>query len=134
LRDREADFDHLGVKIVVVTFANNFMARSYVDDTRLAWPLLVDENRSVYQNYSMLSASFWDIWGPKTWLAYARELLKGKHLVKSEDDIYQRGGDVLIDPQGIVRLHHVGTGPADRPGVGLILRMIRMQRSTERQD
>lgn len=112
------------MKIVVVTFANDFMARTYVDDTGLVWPLLVDENRSVYRNYGMLAASFWDIWGAKTWLAYARELLKGKHLVKSGEDIYQRGGDVLIDPQGIVRLHHIGTGPADRPAPEAIMRTI----------
>jgi hypothetical protein len=28
------------------------------------------------------------------------------------------GGDVLIDPGGIVRLHHTGVGPADRPVIG----------------
>jgi len=72
----------------------------------------------------MLSASFWDIWGPKTCLVYARELIKGNRLVKSEEDIYQRGGDVLIDPQGIVRLHHIGTGPADRPLPETIIRTI----------
>ena len=124
MRERETDFERLDVKIVVVTFSNDFMARSYVDDTAITWPLLIDENRSVYRNYGMLSASFWDIWGPGTWLAYARELLKGNHLVKSEDDIYQRGGDVLIDPQGIVRLHHIGTGPADRPLPETIIRTI----------
>jgi peroxiredoxin len=124
LRERETDFERLNVKMVVVTFANDFMARSYVTDTRLVWPLLIDETRSVYKNYSMLSASFWDIWGPKTWLVYARELLKGNHLVKSEEDIYQRGGDVLIDPQGIVHLHHIGTGPAERPAPEAIIKII----------
>jgi len=100
---------------VVVTFAHDFLARSYVEDTALTWPLLIDGDRQTYSAYGMLNASFWDIWGPKTWLVYGRELLKGRKLEKSEDDIYQRGGDVLIDPQGIVRLHHVGDGPADRP-------------------
>jgi len=28
---------------------------------------------------------------------------------------------VLIDPDGIVRLHHVGEGPADRPAVSDLL-------------
>lgn len=114
----------MGLKVVVVTFAHDFLARSYVQDTGLTWPLLIDSNRQVYRSYGMLTAAFWDIWGPRTWLVYARELLKGNKLVKSKDDIYQRGGDVLIDPQGIVRLHHVGSGPADRPAVDLILSKI----------
>lgn len=72
----------------------------------------------------MLSASFWDVWGPKTWWAYLKEIAKGKRLKKSEGDIFQRGGDVLIDPGGTVRLHHIGVGPADRPTVKALLKTI----------
>jgi peroxiredoxin len=113
-----------GLKVIVVTFAHDFMARSYVEDTGLTWPLLIDRDRQTYSAYGMLTASFWDIWGPSTWLVYGRELFKGRKLEKSEDDIYQRGGDVLIDPSGIVRLHHVGNGPADRPEAEQIFRII----------
>jgi hypothetical protein len=34
---------------------------------------------------------------------------------------------VLIDPAGIVQLHHIGQGPADRPPVSLILNLVRQQ-------
>jgi hypothetical protein len=77
----------------------------------------------------MLSASFWDIWGPKTWWAYLKEFIKGEKLRKSEGDVFQRGGDVLIDPNGIVVLHHIGVGPADRPAVESILEMVDMSPS-----
>jgi len=53
-----------------------------------------------------------------------KEMLKGQKLRKPTGDIFQRGGDVLIDPTGIVRLHHVGKGPADRPTVETILHRI----------
>lgn len=124
MRDHELEFSKENVKIVVITFANDFLARAYVEDTRLSWPLLIDDKRETYKNYGMLHASFWDIWGPRTWWAYFKELLKGQKLQKSADDIFQRGGDVLIDPQGIVRLHHIGNGPADRPAVLRILQQI----------
>ncbi len=101
------------------------MARAYVEETELQWPLLVDPERKLYQAYGMLQASFWDIWGPSTWLAYARELLRGQKLHESDEDVNQRGGDVLIDPQGNVRLHHIGRGPADRPSVESIIALIR---------
>lgn len=109
----------------MVTFENDYFARAYVEETALSWPLLIDTTRDVYRNYGMLSASFWDVWGPKTWWAYLKELVKGRRLQKSEGDIFQRGGDVLIDPHGIVRLHHVGTGPADRPAVDGLLHMVK---------
>jgi hypothetical protein len=124
LRDREEEFRGRKVRIVVVTFENDFLARAYVEDTSLTWPLLVDDIRETYRAYGMLSASFWDIWGPKTWWVYLKEILKGERMRKSEGDISQRGGDVLIDPDGIVSLHHVGAGPADRPPVERLLQRI----------
>lgn len=124
MRERETQFKAWGLKVVVVTFANDFLARTYVEDTALSWPLLIDSDRQLYRSYDMLTASLWDIWGPRTWLVYGRELLKGQKLEASQDDIYQRGGDVLIDPEGIIRLHHVGDGPADRPEAAQIFKII----------
>jgi peroxiredoxin len=124
LRDHENEFTRRNVKIAVVTFEDGFLARSYVAETSLTWPLLVDDTRETYRNYGMLSASFWDVWGPKTWWVYLKQIMKGERLRKSEGDIYQRGGDVLIDPNGIVSLHHVCTGPADRPAIGTILNKV----------
>jgi hypothetical protein len=124
LRDHEGEFRKLNVIIVVVTFENDFFARSYVEETNLDWPLLIDGSRETYASYGMLNASFLDIWGPRSWLAYMQEALKGRLPKSSQGDIFQRGGDVLIDPDGIVRLHHVGAGPADRPDVATILQKI----------
>jgi peroxiredoxin len=124
LRDHAADFAGRNVKIIVITFESGYFARRYVEETSLTWPLLVDDNRETYRNYGLLSASFWDIWGPRTWWVYFREIVKGGKIRKSEGDIFQRGGDVLVDPKGIVRLHHIGRGPADRPTVEMILKTI----------
>lgn len=124
MRDHEEEFVRRNVRIAVVTFEAGLLARGYVEDNSLFWPLLVDDTRETYRNYGMLSASFWDVWGPKTWRAYLREIAKGRKLRKSEGDIFQRGGDVLIDPDGTVRLHHVGVGPGDRPSVKALLKTI----------
>jgi alkyl hydroperoxide reductase subunit AhpC len=124
LRDNEEEFSKKNVKILVVTFENNLLSRSYVEETSLPWPLIIDESRELYNSYGMRYASFWDIWGPRTWLAYIREIIKGQKLIKSEADVMQRGGDILIDPNGIVQMHHVSKGPADRPSVEMILHII----------
>ena len=125
---QHTELEALGVQVAVVTFEANELARAYVGDTGLRWPLLVDERRELYHAYGMLRASFWDVWGPATWLAYLRALRRGQRLVRRHDesdaDVHQRGGDVLIDPAGVVRLHHVGEGPADRPAVSEIFAQI----------
>ena len=114
----------LGVDVAVITFEAGFLARAYVEETGLEWPLLVDETREVYRAYDMLEAGFWDVWGLRTWWAYLKEIASGAKLQKSEGDVDQRGGDVLVDPEGIVRAHHVGSGPADRPAVAELLGVV----------
>jgi hypothetical protein len=125
LRDREEELRKRDVEVVVVTFEAGPLALGYAEETSLQWPLLVDAHRVIYREYGMLSASFGDVWGPQTWWAYLKAILHGDRPRKSEGDIYQRGGDVLVDPEGIVRLHHVGKGPADRPSVDEILARVR---------
>jgi peroxiredoxin len=124
LRDHEEEFSRQNAKIVVVTFEDRPSSRRYVEETALPWPLMIDETRELYRSYGMLPGSFWDIWGPRTWLAYLKEIIKGQKLRKSEADVMQRGGDVLIDPDGIVQMHHVAKGPAYRPRVETILQVI----------
>jgi len=124
LRERKDELLRKNIKVVVVTFEAGFLARRYMEETGLEWPLLVDANRDIYRAYGMLDAGFWDVWGPSTWLAYLKEIRRGRLPNKSSGDIRQRGGDVLIDAEGIVRLHHVGFGPADRPEVAAILQAI----------
>ena len=108
----------------MVTFEAGYFARSYVQETGLKWPLLVDDKREAYRAYDMLEAGFWDIWGPKTVWAYLKELAHGRFPKRSEGDVSQRGGNVLIDPAGLVRFHHIGQGPGDRPSADVLLQVL----------
>ena len=109
----------------MVTFEKEQEASAFTCKTGLPWPLLMDPEKKLYTAYGMSNAGFFDIWGLETWKAYVRELICGRLPKRSNGDIYQRGGDVLIDPQGMVRIHHVGTGPADRPSVESILTLMK---------
>ena len=132
MQQYEDELDKRDVKVVVVTFEAGFLARAYIEDTGLRWPLLIDTTRELYRAYGMLEAGFWDIWGPGTWWAYFKEFARGRLPKKSEGDISQRGGDVLVDPGGTVQIHHVGRGPGDRPSARSILAAVPMEhRSVE---
>ena len=126
VQQAERIFTELGVQIVVITFQAGDFARAYVEETGLRWPLLVDERRQLYHAYGMRKARLWDLVGPAVWWTYFLELLRGQLPHWPQADTQQQGGDVLIDPAGIVRFHHVGAGPADRPSVEELLRVRRM--------
>ncbi|MPY86969.1 MAG: redoxin domain-containing protein [Luteitalea sp.] len=121
LQQHEQTFNDLATRIAVVTFETTPFARAYVDDMKISWPLLIDSDRTLYHAYGMHRARLWDLWGPGTWWAYAKELARGKLPGRPHADTSQLGGDVLIDPSGIVRFHYVGVGPADRPSITAIL-------------
>lgn len=104
-----------------MTFEDAGAARAYVAETGLRWPLLVDTERRLYRAYGMRKARLRHLWGAATFRAYWREARLGRLPRLPRADTRQQGGNVLIDPDGRVRFHHVGLGPADRPAVESLL-------------
>jgi hypothetical protein len=125
LREVENTLNELHVNTAVVTFEAGALAQAYIRDTNLKWPLLVDEDRTLYTAYGMEHGTLWNIYGPPAWWIYAKLLAKGRKLKTSRSDFQQLGGDILIDPDGTVQIHHVGIGPADRPTVESILNRVK---------
>ena len=125
LHQQEGALRALNVRVAVVTFETVASARRYLTDMDLPWPLLLDETRDLYRAYGMERGKWWQIYSPGTLWAYLQLVLGGRKLEASEGDTSQLGGDVLIDPDGIVRLHHVSANPADRPSVEELLSLVR---------
>ena len=117
LQHARDELDRLQIQTRVVTFEGRAEAVEYLDETGLIWPLLLDTDRRLYRAYDMRMARLRHLWGLATMRAYAREALRGRFPRLPRADAAQQGGDVLIDPDGVVRLHHVGRGPADRPTI-----------------
>jgi hypothetical protein len=124
LRQREDELAERNVEVLVITFQAGYFERAYVEETGLQWPLLSDESRALYRAYGMERGRLWDIFGPRSIGTYLKLLLGGRRLKAATGDPRQLGGDVLIDPLGVVRLHHVGSGPADRPSVDRLLAVV----------
>ena len=111
----------LDVRVLVVTFEPTAAAADYAAETGCPWPVVADESRALYGAYAMRRAKLRHLVGPSTWAAYWRELRRGVLPRRPAADTFQQGGDVLVDPAGIARFVHVGTGPGDRPAVERIV-------------
>ncbi|MFV2069765.1 MAG: SelL-related redox protein [Pirellulales bacterium] len=123
LRQQVDALETLNVRVVAVTFESGWLPEAYVEETELPWPLLIDDSRRLYAAYDMSRGHGWNLFGPAALGSYAKLLLRGRRIRRPTGDVYQLGGDVLIDPNGIVRLHHVGNGPADRPEIDSLLQI-----------
>ena len=121
LRPFQAWLSEHNVDVLVVTFQTLDFARRYAQQWQIPWPVVCDQNRELYRHYGMRRAGWWTVMGPQSWWGYIRLLLAGRKLELPTDDIRQLGGDVLIDPDGIVRFHHVTANPIDRPDVAKML-------------
>lgn len=121
MRRAERDLEALGIRVLVVTFESRAAARGYVEETGTCWPVLSDESRALYRAYGMARARWRHLLGPSAMLAYVREVVCGRSPRWPSADPVQQGGDVLVDPAGIVRWVHVGAGPGHRPSVERLL-------------
>ena len=123
LRQSDAEFESLGVDVKVVTFDSPEMGKKYVKGKNMSWPMLHDEDRKLYQAYGFERAKLSKLIGPIAVFKYVLQILSG-HSGAPGKDIYQLGGNVLVDPDGIVRMHHASEGPHDRPAAKDILSLI----------
>lgn len=131
LQQHETEISSLDVDVVVVTFESLSMAKNYRRETTFAWPILIDESRELYRAYGMDRGGWWAIYGPSSWWGYLKLLIRGRTLRRPTGDVHQLGGDVLIDPKGIVQVHQVGRKPVDRPAISSLLAVARNRSADE---
>ena len=105
----------------LISFDSPGLAKRYREQTQLSWPILLDPERSQYQAYLMQRSHWLNIIRPSSIAKYLWLLFRGRRLQESGSDYLQLGGDVLIDPAGIVRYHHICRDPHDRPSVEMLL-------------
>lgn len=116
--------DQLNIKPIVISFESGGDDLASHVGTEEVGGYYLDEDRSLYRYFGMHQAGFWDLWGLQTLWAYLRLIVRGRKLSKSTGDIYQLGGDVLLDPYSEVRFHRIAEGPGDRPDPETIFRLV----------
>ncbi len=129
LQQAQEEFRQRNATVLVVTFEDARQAAAYLAETNFPWPLLLDPERRLYLAYGMERGSTRDVMGWESWKIYMRLFLRGRHLRRPTGDVYQLGGDVLVNPAGTAIRVHIGKGPADRPTVAQILRWIDADRA-----
>ena len=131
LQQHRDDLESLSIDVVVVTFESPEIAENYAREAAFPWPILLDGSRELYHAYGMGRGGWRVIFGPSLWWSYLKLVLRGRKLHRPTDDVHQLGGDVLIDPKGIVHLHHVSRTSIDRPSVESLLKTVRSRQSED---
>lgn len=125
LRQYQDELKQLKTRVYLVSYESNELAMRYIDQLNLDWPLLMDPDRDLYRAYGMSSIKLWEILKPASMWRYWKLIQRGEPIQKPGSDWRQAGGNVVVDPQQIVRLHHVSQSPHDRPTAIQMLDVIR---------
>jgi hypothetical protein len=111
--------------VVAVSFEPLPLLQEFAKKEELPFPVLSDPERKAYRAFGLQEGSAHRIFGlPAIW-TYLRGLLQGRWPRWPSANIRQLGGDILINTSGNIALLHRSHSPADRPGVGVLLKAIR---------
>jgi peroxiredoxin len=125
VRKQHAEFDRRGVKVAVVSFAEPGRLVRYQEHHLWPFTMLADPERRAYKAFALKRLSWFQVFSPAALRLYWKLLrggMKPEHY--DGDDIYQSGGDFLIDRNGNILFAHRSQDPADRPAVAQMLQAL----------
>ena len=118
-------FEARGVSIVVISFAEPLRLAQYQEYHQWPFVILADPKRTAYNAFALNRLSWLQVFSPATLKLYWRLLREGEQREDyGKDDIYQGGGDFLIDRDGNLLFSHRSQDPADRPTAAKLLEII----------
>jgi len=121
----KAEFDRRGVAIVIVSFAEPAKLVPYLEYHRWPFTVLADPERKAYAAFALNRLSWWHVFSLATLKLYFKLLRKGLQRQDfGKEDIYQAGGDFVLDREGNILFAYRSEDPGDRPSVGSLLMAI----------
>ncbi|TKS87042.1 Prostamide/prostaglandin F synthase [Collichthys lucidus] len=124
LEKEQSSLDAHSIEVVVVSFGCQEGASHWLQDTDCQYDMLLDPDRKMYAAFG-LGASLKKVLNFRNMLLYAEYVANNmefpRGLPSIQDDMFQLGGDFVLDEHGRVLFSHCCQSPIDRPSVEDIL-------------
>ena len=125
MKSLKNEFDQRGVTVAVVSFADPAKLVPYQKLHQWPFTILADPQRVAYRKFNLNRLSWFHVFSPATLKLYWKLLREGmKREDYGKDDIYQSGGDFLLDRDGNILFAHRSQNPSDRPSASRLLQVI----------
>lgn len=125
MKSLKNEFDQRGVTVAVVSFAEPAKLVPYQEHHQWPFTILADPQRVAYRQFALKRLSWFRVFSPATLRLYWKLLREGmKREDYGKDDIYQSGGDFLLDRDGNILFAHRSQNPSDRPSASRLLQVI----------
>jgi hypothetical protein len=107
LREHQKAFEKKGGKLYAIGLGDSAYARQFREDTRIGFPLFVDEKREAYKALGLATASLLHLLRKDNAAARKRAKAAGHRQLKLGKDPFQLGGSFVFSPGNIDRFVHV---------------------------
>jgi peroxiredoxin len=127
VRRHYEDIRRAGGEVVAVFLARPETLKAQLDREPLPFAAVADPDLSAYRAMGLVRMSIFGFASPRVVYGYAKRALEGYGLVKPnpEEDVYQLGGDFVLDRNGEIVYAHRSRDPTDRPPIEDLLRAVR---------
>jgi len=136
LASQRHEFEANEATVIVIGFSDLEVSQQLIHDLQLPFPLLLDHsaNRDLYRHFCFKNGSRFDAFAPMVLFHYVSAFFSGTTIRQAPpgEDIYQMGGDVLLNKRGHVFFVHRSQVATDRPNIQeLITRLQECRNSPE---
>jgi peroxiredoxin len=113
-----------GIGVVAVGHAPPAVVARFIEREKIPFPVVTDPNREGYRHLGLGRVSFWHFLRPRIVLNFIKLLFKGEKIrrLTRTEDVFQLGGDFLVDRNRRVLVAYPSRDATDRPSVETILK------------
>ena len=127
--------DNIPASVVIVAYDEaSLLGAKMLHDLTLPYPLVLDASRDVYARWGLGRTNlFGAMLSPSLNWRYLRLMLRGERFLGLAPDMFQLGGDFVVDPSGRIVFAHRMRNNGDRADVSKLIDELRRAHSDVQQ-
>ncbi|MBY0328037.1 MAG: hypothetical protein EBT02_07180 [Planctomycetia bacterium] len=126
IRDQYQSFKDINATVVAITFSSPAEALKLSQELKLPFLLVSDAQKEAYKIFELGSARLKDFLSPKVLWKFMGRIITGwlPSMGYTKDDLFQLGGDFVVDTKGDVVYAFKSSSPAERPTIPFLLEQL----------
>lgn len=124
MREHYDEISGKGAEVVAVGTGDQRYAARFVEDEKVPFPVLVDDDARAARAASVKRATPWGLFNPRSFPGARRARRAGHKVHKSGKRVTQLGATFVVGPGDRVRYDHVDAHTADHAPVDEVLAAI----------
>jgi len=124
LRDRKADFDSAGARVVLVGMGTPAECAAFLKKFAIPFPMVADPQQALYRQFHIQRMSPLGVLSPAVAIKGLAAMVRGSGIGKPVGDVLQLPGVFIIDSGGRIVFKHQPGGPADHADPDTILKAL----------